>query len=187
MIYVINRFHPNPYGGLYIDTTSRGNNKDLSPFFLGPVPTYVPNIMATNVENLWQYSKVYPIHEHNSQVYFDWRDKGWATQRAVRYPMGKGSKPLYSYWDGQRLDYIQARKTIYAPTYANAVIKTQSYAMLYNTVITGQDIVLGDFDGYDYVKMGMTLKEVINNPSKIMGHAFVLAMLLEGTIHQCLQ
>ncbi len=202
MIYVINKFQPNPYGGLEIDTTSRGNNKDLSPFYLGPVLTYEPGVMATNVENLWQYSKVYKAHAYMpksptdllnpmayepADSYYTWRDAGWARQRAVRYPMGKGVKPLYSVWRGTKLDYISARKTIYIPAYANAVVKTQSYTILYNTVISGYDVVLRDFDGYDYIKMGMTLKEVVNNPKKNMGHAFVLAMLLTGTINECLQ
>lgn len=205
MIYVLNKFQPNPYPGLEIDTTSHSNNRDLSPFYLGPVPTYVPGVMARNVENLWQYSKVYSEYANipanpadlfdltnsfayePSDNYYYWRDEGWAKTRAIRYPMGKGAKPLYAYWDGQKLDYVSSRKTIYAPTYANAVLKTQSYAMLYNAVNTGQNVVLRDFDGYDYVKPRMTLKDVINHPRKKMGHAFVLAMLLTGTINECLQ
>jgi hypothetical protein len=202
MIYVINRFHDNPYDGLYIDTTSRGDHKDLSPFYLGPVPTYEPGVMATNVENLWQYSKVYNDHAYMpksphdllspmayepSDSYFAWRDDGWRRQRAVRYPMGKGAKPLFSYWKGSKLDYVSARKVIYAPAYANAVVKTKTYAMLYEVVMSGRNVILGDFDGYDYIKMGMTLKDVINNPRKTMGHAFVIAMLLTGEIHECLK
>jgi hypothetical protein len=35
--------------------------------------------------------------------------------------MGRGAKPEYSLWDGERLDYIEARKRIYAPLYARAV------------------------------------------------------------------
>lgn len=200
-IFVINKFEVNHYGGLEVDTTSHGNNKDLSPFHLGPVPTYEPGVMATCVENLWQYSKVYrahvfvpanPIDLFNpmawepSDLYYRWRDDGWARSRAERYPMGKGAKPLYSLWKGQKLDYVQARKIIYVPAYANAVIKTRSYAMLYEALQNGTDVVLRDFDGYDYTKTGRTLVDVINNPSKTMGHAFVLAMLLTGTLEVCI-
>jgi len=187
-VYVLNKFEPNPYTGLEIDTTSRGKNKDLSPFYLGPVPTYIPGRTAENVENLWQFSKVYSGYErYNLAPFFIWRDKGWANPRAQRYPMGKGAKPLFSYWDGQQLDYVTARKVIYIPAYADAVIKTQSYKLLYYTMVSEQNVVLRDFDGYDYIKMGMTLKEVANNPSKTMGHAFVLAMLLTGTIKECME
>jgi hypothetical protein len=37
---------------------------------------------------------------------------------------------------------------------------------------------LWDFDGYNYIKENVDLKEVINNPNRKMGHAFVLAILL---------
>lgn len=202
MIYVLNRFQEIPYEGVVVDTTSRGNNKDLSPFFLGPCPTYEPSVMATNVENLWQYSKVYPQHAYQpgnfmdftnpmkwtpADSYYSWRDDGWRRQRAIRYPMGKGAKPLYSLWRGTKLDYIAARKVIYAPAYADQVLKTQSYAYLVGQVRAGKNIILTDFDGYDYVAMGMTLKDVINNPKKTMGHAFVIAMLLTGQIYDCLK
>lgn len=190
-VYVLNKFEPNLYNGVIIDTTSRGDNKDLSPFFLGPIQTYEPGVIATNVENLWQYSKVYPGYAlptgGPSDAYYQWRNSGWATQRAVRYPMGKGAKPLYSLWNGSRLGYIDARKIIYAPAYRGAVIMTQSYNMLCNAVMAGRNIVLRDFDGYDYIKMGMTLKDVINYPHKIMGHAFVLAMLLTNTFSDCIK
>jgi hypothetical protein len=200
-IRILNKFEPNPYSGLEIDTTSRGNNKDLSPFYLGPVPTYEPGVMATCVENLYQYSKVYREHTYQpkepidlfnpmcwepSDLYYKWRDDGWRRPRAVRYPMGKGAKPMYSLWRGQKLSYIQARKIIYIPAYANAVIKTRSYAMLYEALKNGSDIVLRDFDGYDYTKTGQTLVNVVNNTKRTMGHAFVLAMLLTGTIEVCL-
>jgi len=38
--------------------------------------------------------------------------------------------------------------------------------------------LLWDFDGYDY--RHTTLYEVLNNPKKKMGHAFVLAALLKN-------
>lgn len=201
MIRILNKYQPNPYPGIEIDTTSRGNNKDLSPFFLGPVKTYNEDT-AMNVENYWQYSKVYVDYTippkglellNNSMMYepspayFDWRDNGWHTRRAVRYPMGKGAKPLYSLYQDHKLDYITARKVIYIPAYASAVIRTETYHMLYDAVLSGQDVVLRDFDGYDYISMNMILKDVVNNPDRNMGHAFVLAMLLTGEIHECMK
>jgi len=201
MIRILNKFQPNPYPGIEIDTTSRGNNKDLSPFYLGPVVAFNGE-EVTNVENYWQYSKVYPEHatpptsfelinnplcHEPKEEYYEWRLRGWKTQRAVRYPMGKGAKPLYSLYHHHKLGYVMARKLIYIPAYAFAVIKTKSYAMLYEAALAKQDIVLRDFDGYDYQSMDMTLLDVVNNPSKSMGHAFVIAMLLTGEIHKCME
>jgi len=45
-----------------------------------------------------------------------------------------------------------------------------------------KDIVLWDFDGYDYHNAKMTMNDVINCPTKKMGHAFVLAMMLEEIV-----
>lgn len=199
MIRVLGKFEDNPYGGVEVDTTSRGSFKTLSPFFLGPyrwnegswVDGLPVEMRALNVENLWQFSKVYPQHiDLNGNInheYFGWRNRGFSNYKAVRYPMGKGAKPVFSYWHGETLDYITARKAIYIPAYASLVIKTKAYAQLYDWVTQGHDLVLRDFDGYDYRKMEMTLADVVNNPNRAMGHAFVLAGLLTGAINDMMK
>lgn len=191
-IYLLNKFEPNPYvNAIEVDTTSRGSFKDLSPFFLGPIKINTPqlSIRCNNMENLWQYSKVYkeyadPITKHPTPAFFEWQAEGFNKTRAVRYPMGKGVKPLYSFWFGHQYDYVDARKNIYIPYYANLVLQTKSYALLYNWVIQGYDIVLRDFDGYNYDESGISLKEVVNSPRKSLGHAFVIKMLLTGGYKQ---
>ena len=169
------------YKADYINTTSRSNNwsKVLSPFFL-------PCKIAKNVENAWQFSKVYKEHTdingEPTEKYFDWAHNGFNTEKANRYPMGRGVKPLYSYWEGEKLSYTEARKRIYIPLYARAVVQTEAFAYLKSLYISGENIILWDFDGYDHKKSGMSLDEVINSPTKKMGHAFVLLMILKGKI-----
>jgi hypothetical protein len=92
--------------------------------------------------------------------------------------MGKGAVPLYSFWNGEHLGYIGARKRIYVPLYASAVVHTRAFASLVKRYDAGEPIVLWDYDGYDFVKLGRTLDEVLNDSQRKMGHAFVLAMLL---------
>lgn len=178
-----------PEGALVVDTTSNsGDFRDLSPFVLSAPP-------AKRFENLWQFSKVYktqvdengnPNHE-----WYKWRINGWCNDRAIRYPMGKGAKPLYSLWLAsnsrveKRLDYIEARKIIYATEYSKSVIKTKSYAKLKTYYESQRELILLDYDAYDHQALGMTLKDVINNPNKKMGHAFVLMMMLTGVISDC--
>jgi len=148
---------------------------------LGPVKLYGTH-KAKNVENGWQFSKVYPKHDTSgspNEEYWEWATKGWADQWGHRYPMGKGAIPLYSYWDGSKLDYIEARKRIYLPLYLQAVQRSKAYQRLVALYREHRQICLWDYDGYDYHKLGMTLKDVLNDPTKKMGHAFVLAMLLE--------
>ncbi len=207
-VHVLFKFANNPYGGIEIDTTSgNGKYRELSPFVLGPIDTYVKNlftgkpIQAQNFENLWQYSKVYrnhtePVHDNPITLWHNWRDEGWKNPKAVRYPMGKGIKPLYSYWNGEKLGYVEARKKIYATIYAKYVIKTDAFKELeelYNNMLhrercgDEENIVLRDYDAYDHVKEGISLKEVINNPNKKCGHAFVLAMILQGELEECIK
>ncbi|MBA7667387.1 hypothetical protein ES703_75475 [subsurface metagenome] len=189
-IHVLFKFAPNPYGGIEIDTTSNsGKFRELSPFVLGPIN--VPGARAENFENLWQFSKVYRTHiDLNGEPtpeWFDWRAKGFADKYAHRYPMGKGSIPMYSWWNGEHLGYIEARKKIYAPIYAELVRKNNSFATLKQLYLDSAIIVLRDYDAYDHLKLGMTLVDVINNPDKKMGHAFVLSMMLTGVLDRCLE
>jgi hypothetical protein len=91
-----------PKGSIAINTTSRSKDwsKGLSPFILGTCNLY-GGYVAQNVENGWQYSKVY--HEHldrfgnPSNTYWKWAINGWRSTWANRYPMGKGAVPEYSF------------------------------------------------------------------------------------------
>jgi hypothetical protein len=189
--------HDQPYntsGGdeppLIVNTTSRTKeewSKGLSPFFVGPIPMYGGHT-AKNLENAWQYAKVYSdrvdTNNEPTEQYFTWAKNGWNDDKPVRFPMGRGAKPLYSMWDGQKLGYIDARKQIYAPLYSAAVEKTKAFQKLkkiYQDPNRTQCVWLWDFDGYDYVRQGSTLTDVLNDATRPMGHAFVLAMKLEGT------
>jgi hypothetical protein len=186
----------NPYGGIEIDTTSNsGKYRDLSPFVLGPIEVedYLEGKQVSkNFENYWQFSKVYfPQHVdfngNPTNEWFKWRDNGFNTSRAIRYPMGRGTKPLYSYWNGYHLKYIEARKKIYASIYAKYVVKTKSFDLLYELYSKGETLILKDYDAYDHMKERLTLKQVINDPNRKCGHAFVLAMILQNKLEECLQ
>lgn len=176
-----------PLGELVVNTTSRSTeswSKGLSPFFLGPIPLYegAPRSTALVMENAWQFSKVYPRHVgadgNPTQDYFEWARAGWADPRAVRYPMGKGAKPAFSWWGGEALPYVQARLRVYVPLYGRAVSKTPAFARLLTLCRENGGVTLWDFDGYDHLKLGLTVKEVLHSERKC-GHAFVLAALLE--------
>lgn len=170
--------------GRSVDTTSRsGLWSGLSPFLLGPCDLYGGRTSRTH-ENAWQYSKVYAEHvdgnNNPTAAYWAWANAGWTNPRAVRYPMGRGAVPKYSLWAGDKLGYVEARKAIYAPLYIAAVRATEAYAALRDLYASEDLIVLRDYDGYDYTRLGMSLTDVLNNPLRKMGHAFVLAMMLTG-------
>lgn len=172
--------------GLVVNTCSNastGWERDLSPFIVGPCKLY-DGLVALNAENAWQYSKVYKQHLGDSgdppdpgPAWFEWSRAGFANPRANRYPMGKGARPEYSFWDGKKLTYVKARKVIYGPLYAEAVQKTAGFKHLVELYHSEKLLVLRDWDGRNTKE---TLTEVLKNPYKKMGHAFVLKMLLTG-------
>lgn len=166
------------------DVTTHGDVfRPLSPMLLGPVPLY-SGMYAQNMENAWQYAKVYPLHEHDMDAYWPWAQAGWGKSWADRYPMGKGAKPAYSLWAGERLDYITARRRIYVPLYTQAVRMhaLAAFGALKLEHAKYGDIVLTDFDAYDHRSLGHSWDIVLNDPHRKMGHGFVLAMMLEGLL-----
>ncbi|MGR3295898.1 MAG: DUF6939 family protein [Candidatus Bathyanammoxibius sp.] len=189
-VHVLPLWHkPMPPGVRVSTVMNSGVFRMLSPFVLGPVKTY-EGMSARNVENAWQYSKVYARHAKEGEPtveYYPWRDDGWANERAIRYPMGKGAVPEFSLWDGRKLGYVEARKAIYAPVYAKAVEDTEAFDMLRKLYDQPGALILLDYDAYDHHALGMHLTEVIDNPKRKMGHAFVLAMMLEGSLDWCLE
>lgn len=169
---------------IVVNTTSRAGmswERTLSPFNLGPIRLYGRRVSLT-MENAWQYSKVYRTHTdfagEPTREYWEWAEKGWADPQAQRYPMGRGARPEYSLWKGEHLGYVRARKVIYAPLYARAVVETTGFKRLKRMFRDGRCIILRDFDGYDHGLTGKTLSDVLNDPEKKMGHAFVLMALL---------
>lgn len=165
----------------FIDATSHGNRfRPLSPFLLGPVPLYAGQWSKT-MENAWQYAKVYPQHQFEPGAYWAWATAGWGNPRAVRYPMGKGAKPLFSLWAGDHHGYVDARRRIYIPLYAWAVRMYQLPLLAELRGMAAQgDVVLIDFDAYDHRALGYSWEDVISDPDRTMGHGFVLAMMIEG-------
>jgi hypothetical protein len=187
MIYVLGPKNNPPDGVEVINTTSRSFtwSKGLSPFFVGPIPLY-GGYEAKNMENAWQFSKCYynhvDLYDNPTPDYFAWAKAGWDDIRAHRYPMGKGVKPLFSFWDGQKLDYVTARKTIYLPLYAEAVKKTYAFQKLREAHAKQQDTYLFDFDAHGLTPGSFDYWDLWNNPNIKVGHGYVLAMLLEGII-----
>ena len=170
------------YGIPVYDVTTHGSQfRPLSPMLLGPVMLY-DGIWSRTMENAWQYAKVYPQYRYDG--YWPWARAGWDNPRAVRYPMGKGARPLFSVWAGDKLGYIEARRRIYIPLYAQAVrfYQLNLLMMLRGAAANGRDIVITDFDAYDHRALGYTWDDVIADEKRKMGHGFVLAMMIEGVI-----
>jgi hypothetical protein len=185
-------------------SSSRSFGKGLSPMIIGPIKiddylteeqrgndgyeVAIPT-RATNIENLWQFSKVWDgEHDENNdkpkKEFFERRNKGWADKKPHRWvKKGKDSNgnrniSKYSWWAGEKLSYLEARRKIYCPIYAAEVIKTDSYKQLKKLNDDGYNLLLIGYDGYD--PNGKTLKECFNDISRPFGHELVLLCLLKG-------
>jgi hypothetical protein len=172
--------------GPVCDVTTHGSlYRPLSPMLLGPIMLY-NGLWSRTVENAWQYSKVYPEHVQEDgfpgRAWLDWAQYGWDNPCGVRYPMGKGARPLYSAWAGTKLDYIAARRRIYIPLYAQAVrfYQLDLFIGLLRDTVARPDLIICDFDAYDHQALGYTWEDVITDPDRKMGHGFVLAMMIDG-------
>jgi hypothetical protein len=157
----------------------------LSPFVIGPAKLSDGRV-SENMENAWQYSKVYK--EHYDEVacrptfaWQEWSNNGFKSKKAHRYPMGRGKKPVGSWWEEQMLGYIEARKRIYFPLYRDCVRDTKAWPRLKQIFDRNHRLQIFDYDAWDHIGSGYSLKQVLHEPTQIMGHAFVLAaMLLYG-------
>ncbi len=183
-IIVIRMWDKCPDEYLRVNTTSKSKHwtRELSPFYIGPCPTNIEGVTSVNMENAWQYAKVYKNHVDEdgnpTEQYYNWARLGYDSVMAHRYPMGKGKVPEYSWWNGKKLGYVDARKEIYMPLYAEAVRRTEGWRILLDQYKDGRKIALLDYDAYRHDQHHMTLHDVLHCETKKMGHAFVLACML---------
>ncbi len=180
-----------------VNTTSTSKeewSRGLSPFFAGPVevrPGLLP-VPALNVENAWQYSKVYADQAGPdglpSGAWAAWAAQGWRSPRATRFPKGRGARPLYAVHHNLRLGYVASRIYIYIPLYVEGLAASPAgraallrlRAERRAALAAGEALALYDYDGY--ARAGRSFADVALDGRKKMGHAFVLAAFLEDAL-----
>lgn len=69
----------------------------------------------------------------------------------VRRPNGR-AKPLYAWWNEEKLDVVQARKAIYIPELQKLYRAHPVYQKLLEKVRGGQNIIIVEPDGPNYTK-----------------------------------
>lgn len=169
--------------GPVVSTIAR--DSELSPFSLGPCDLY-DGIKSRNLQNAWEYTKVYPEHLDSrgdpTLDYWLWAQTGWKSRKPVKNPMGD-RLPSFHLWEGKQIGLVQARAYIFVPLYAQAVKQTEAYQHLKELWETCQkrsvNLTILDYDAHNHHAYGLDLSKVLMNPGRQMGHGFVLAMLLK--------
>lgn len=158
------------YTNIHIHSTSKDPAAVLSPFNLR-------NDKGQLIENVWQFSKVYPrvyatkqtrnnvvIWEHGDEVHVDdegkltpaywaWREKGMNNEHAVRYPNGSQHRHECVYaiaskdTEDEKLNYIASRKRIYCQAYMDACPSHPAFIALKERVDSGENIQIVEIDG----------------------------------------
>jgi hypothetical protein len=111
------------------------------------------------------------------QEFFTRRALGWADSKAHRHvKKGTGPNPnvpLYSWWKGEHLSYLEARKRIYCPIYAQLVEKTKEFQTLKKLVEDGTNLQILGYDGYDFQGEGKTLQEWFDDAGRPFGKCLI--------------
>ncbi|NBQ70670.1 MAG: hypothetical protein EBU46_18285, partial [Nitrosomonadaceae bacterium] len=113
-VFALRRPKPGAYALVNVTSASAtpveagrpGTYAALSPFRLRTVVETPRGSFDTCVENAWQFSKVYAAGPDGrphvdaagapTEAWWAWARAGWARRDAVRFPMGRGARPLYS-------------------------------------------------------------------------------------------
>jgi hypothetical protein len=186
MIIPVNQKFIIPSGKISFDVTSRSHKwtRYFSPFFVGPIEMY-DGYISHNLENCYQYSKVFSQHinheQNPTQSYFDFAKKGWESKTPVKYPMGAWETPLFHFWDGKKLSHKEARKTIFLDNYVKAVKDTEKFKSLKKISEQYEEVYLIDFEGYNFRNLNMTYQDVLES-NFTFGQGMVLSMMIDGFV-----
>jgi hypothetical protein len=137
-----------------------------------------------NFESYWQSGKVFEnIPAEKTKKY--WKE---LKEPKRRYPNSKGKNVLYSLFNGEKMDYITARKKVYIPEYYKLIKNNDVLLYWKNMLKKGNNLIIYDFDGPrnlngEVMCLELTeelLKEKINNPRFPFGHGYIVGATILG-------
>lgn len=159
-------------GAILADVTSKATDSlvKLSPFYPhGGIPIPFSNGMtATCVEAIWQGLKVFESSDVDIHLFKN------DTMKNIKRSVRKNGKPL-GHRKGVKgtelLDYIEARKQIYIPTYRWMLVnKVSSIIERMKEASKTKTIILLDYN----------TNQDVDDASKPLSHAFLIKAYIEG-------
>jgi hypothetical protein len=174
----IQRAKPYPVveGYFNANVCSNGKFRVLSPMLIGPVEWM--GYRATNIENLWQFSKVYEDELYNNEIkasYYARRDAGFENPKGIRRP--KKGKVAFCYIGGERLNYEQSRNKVYIPMYCKYVEGNLGLQAL-KEVLQKTNVQILGFDGRKFDDLQVELRNLM----KPFGHELIVCGLLKNNL-----
>ena len=162
-------------GARIIDVTSKGAEPfvRLSPFYPHggiPVP-FSPGWTACSVESIWQGLKVFEAFDINTTL-FEKRTMGGLKRSTRKYGRVRGHCKGVNGSRWQLLDYVTARKLLYAPTYLWMLEnKADDVVERLKELSAAGTVVLLDYN----------INPNIEDPSRPLSHAALVKAYIEGT------
>jgi hypothetical protein len=97
-----------------------------------------------------------------------------------RTPYHKGHLPKYLYWQGELIPFKYGKVYIYSALYRLLVKKTRVFRDLENTIESGANVLLIDYDAVDFTELGMTYEEFIDDEEQPWTDAHILYGILHN-------
>lgn len=136
-----------------------------------------------NLENCWQFSKIYDIDVVNGIVqpsFFQRRAKGFGDSSPHRRALPKAkATTVAAYWDGKLYDY-QSSRYYYCSLYEKLARMTAAYADLELLYRNGTNLQILGYDGRDVEVTESGMKTAYLDVNCPFGHELVLCCMLKG-------
>lgn len=188
-----------------IDVTSASRNllgsaripaTTLSPMKLGPVVDE-NGLRSLLFENYWQFSKYWKSADHiylsgsnagqPTPKWFAFRGKGFALTKGKRrpLPLREYGRPDGAIYNDRVYGYLESRKEIYVPFYAQLIRDLPAIAALKEMIRNGENLMIVDNDGppRSLYPNGMEMTEenwrkMIDDALFPFGHGYIVAALV---------
>jgi len=102
---------------------------------------------------IWEWPQERHVDENGevNENYWKWRESGMNNQYPVRYPVGFDHRHLVLYSlehiNGDKLNYIEARKKIYVKKYCDLVRKVPEFDQLLEMLKNGENLLIISNEG----------------------------------------
>jgi hypothetical protein len=178
--------------------TSNGVWHGLSAINLGPIELNFVTMFGSHISelsyclnnaffSLW----VFPEHLDGDKPNADFFDLHARMVGALK-PMKKhplymrkmphhpGRLPKFLYWQGELIPFREAKIYIYSALYRHLVRKTRVFRDLENTLNSGANILLLDYDAVEFTELGMTYEEYMDDEKMPWTDAHILYGMLKN-------